>query len=209
MIEPFGAPQVHPPDPSVRVPPQPTHSAVASEIYRQSGMTYAGRGPDSKSWAGLLAEAAAPSNMLALQQEALAKKLRRPLREREILKMRENAKASAVASAAVLVGTAACLCGAALAGVFVWRCAHFPTSRRLSCTAVCPGRPDFGLPANLRRPCRRSPPVLAGSTASRRRRKSSPRRPPGSRASSRSGSAACGRRSVLSQARSRSQLARQ
>jgi len=35
--------------------------------------------------------------------------------------MRENAKASAVASAAVLVGTAACLCGAALAGVFVWR----------------------------------------------------------------------------------------
>ena len=109
---------IPPPDPSVPVPPQPTTSAVVAEIYRESGMTYAGR---SKSWFGMLAASTSPSNMLQTQSHAMEKRLGRPLRPREVAEMQQSARATVVASASVLVGTFCCLVGAAFAGVVIWR----------------------------------------------------------------------------------------
>ena len=42
--------------------------------------------------------------MLALQQQATERRLGRPMRESEVLKMKAEAKASVMASASVLVG---------------------------------------------------------------------------------------------------------
>ena len=70
-----------------------------------------------------------PSSMLALQQQAMERRLGRPMREDEAQRMRSEAKASAMASASVLVGTACCMVAAAFAGVFVWRQYGKPRSR--------------------------------------------------------------------------------
>jgi anti-sigma factor RsiW len=116
------------PDPTQRLAAEqslPTQSAVAAEIYRNSGMTYAGR----SNWFAQLQETVTPSNMLMVQQQAMEAKLRRPLRAREMLQMRERARASAIASASVLLGTVVCMCGAALAGAVVWRQYGRPKSR--------------------------------------------------------------------------------
>ena len=137
MDLPLGAPSAHhaeplvhdvsvpPPDPKLGTPQLPSQSAVAAEIYRNSGMTYAGR----NDWASMMKSAIAPSNMLATQQDAMAQRLGRPLREREKIKMIEEARASALASVSVLVGTIVCCMGATLAGVFVWRRYGRPKTR--------------------------------------------------------------------------------
>ena len=62
-----------------------------------------------------------PSSMLALQQREMEKRLGRPMRESEVLQMREEAKASVMASASLLLGTACAVVAAALAGVVLWR----------------------------------------------------------------------------------------
>lgn len=111
---------IPPPDPSVPVPPQPTTSAVVAEIYRESGMTYAGS-RSGKSWFGMLAASTSPSNMLQTQSHAMEKRLGRPLRPREVAEMQQSARATVMASASVLVGTFCCLVGAAFAGVVIWR----------------------------------------------------------------------------------------
>lgn len=73
--------------------------------------------------------ALSPSGMLALQQQAMERRLGRPMRESEALQMRAEAKASAMASASVLVGTACCMVAAAFAAVVVWRQYGKPRSR--------------------------------------------------------------------------------
>lgn len=70
-----------------------------------------------------------PTGMLALQQQAMEKRLGRPMRESEALKMKAEAKASAMASASVLVGTACCMVAGAFAAVVVWRQYGKPRSR--------------------------------------------------------------------------------
>ena len=114
---------VSPPDPSKRLRyKMPSQAAVAAEIYRDSPMTYAGgRGGDGKNWFETLQSAIAPSSMLAVQHEALESKLGRPLREKEVSKMKEDAKASAMASASMLVGSFCCVVGAMFGFVIVWR----------------------------------------------------------------------------------------
>lgn len=70
-----------------------------------------------------------PTGMLALQQQAMEKRLGRPMREDEARKMKAEARASAMASLSFLVGTACCMVAAAFAGVFVWRQYGKPRSR--------------------------------------------------------------------------------
>lgn len=106
---------VPPPDPTAPTPKLPSQSAVVAKIYRDSPMTYAGGG-----WASLR-KMLGPSNMLSMQTKAMESKLGRPLREQELLKMKQQAKGSAMASAAVLVGTFCCMAAATFAAVVVWR----------------------------------------------------------------------------------------
>lgn len=113
----FGIP---PPDPSAPVPTPPTSTAVMADIYRESGMTYAGS-RSGKGWFGLLTAATSPSDMLQTQSKAMESRLGRPLRAREVTEMQQRARATAMASASMLVGTVCCVLGAAFAGVVVWR----------------------------------------------------------------------------------------
>ena len=108
------------PDPSVPVPPQPTQTAVMADIYRESGMTYAGS-RSGKGWFRMLTAASSPSNMLQMQSNAMETKLGRPLRPREVTEMQQRARATAMASASMLLGTFCCVVGAAFAGVVIWR----------------------------------------------------------------------------------------
>lgn len=107
--------RVPPPDPSVPTPKLPSQSAVVAQIYRDSPMTYAGGG-----WVSLR-KLLSPSNMLTTQTQAMETRLGRPLKEQEMLRMKQQAKANAMASAAVLVGTFCCFVAASFAGLYVWR----------------------------------------------------------------------------------------
>ena len=88
---------VEAPDKTRVYPAGPSTSAVVGQIYRDSGMTYAGRSQPG-SWVKSLTDAVSPKNMLATQKTAMEARLMRPLREKEVLAMRQRMKAQAVAS---------------------------------------------------------------------------------------------------------------
>ena len=102
-------------------PEPPGQAAVLNKVYSESGFSYAGRRDMANKWSAVLTETVTPSNMMVQQNQHLAAKLGRPLRESDLRVQRTQIKAQAMASASVLVGTVLCMCGAALAGAVLWR----------------------------------------------------------------------------------------